>query len=109
MRVGDNVFNDPVASRRIGIGQAIKQRALFRVVDFMLEIAPFFVKKSFTVSDEKLQIASIGAIHIRIINLVDDAVAEGEPNAATGVVRRADALLGAAGPAWFDARRAKGH
>src|SRR5947209_16780348 len=71
VRIGDYVLNNAVTSARLRIGQAAIQRRLFRILELVLEIAAFLMTKSFTVGDEKLQITSIRAIHIGVINLVD--------------------------------------
>src|SRR5258708_37383424 len=107
MWIGDNVLDDAVASARFRVGNPIIEGAGFRVLDAVLQITPFFMAKGFTVGDEQLKIAGIGTIHIGIVNLVDDAVAQREPDAASSVVCAADALFGAAGPARFHSRRAK--
>ena len=73
----------------------------------MIQVALFLVAKRFAVGDEKLKVARVGLIHVRIINLVDDAVAEREPEPATGVIGRAHAFLRARSPARLDARRAE--
>jgi hypothetical protein len=74
----------------------------------MIEITFLFVAKSFTVADEKLKIARIRLVHVRIINLVHDAVAQGKPKPATRMIRGAETFLGAGGPAGLNARSAKG-
>ena len=63
--------------------------------------------EAFTVADEKLEVARVWLIDMRIINLIDDAVAEREPETATGMIRRAHAFFRARSPARFDSRRAK--
>ena len=107
MRIGDNVFRYPIAPCRLGVDEAIQKCALFRIINFVVEIPPFLVKEALTVGDEKLQIAGIGTIHIGIINLIDDAVAEREPDAATRMIGSANSFLGTARPARLDPRSAE--
>src|SRR5438270_8139668 len=64
--------------------------------------------KCFAVRDQKLEIARIGLIGMRIVNFINDAVAQREPKPATGVIRCAQPFLGAGCPARLDSRRAKG-
>ena len=74
----------------------------------MLQIAPFLVAKRFAVGDKKLEVARVGLIDVRIINLVNDAVRDRVPEPAAGVIGCPDSFLGALGPARFRARRAEG-
>src|SRR5438552_7073539 len=108
MRVSDDVFDNSIASSRVAVCDTIEESALFRVFRFVFEIPPFLVKESFAVGNQELQIACIGTIDVRIIDFVDDAMAEGEPDTATGMIGRADSFLGAARPARFDPRGAEG-
>src|SRR5205809_949770 len=109
MGIGNNVFSNSVAAVRLRIRQPIKERAFFRVFDLVVQIATFLMAEGFAVGNEELKIAGVGAVHVGIVNLIDDAMAQGEPNAATGMVGGADALFGAARPAGLDAWRAKGN
>ena len=49
--------------------------------------------KRFAVADEKLKVPRVRSIDMRIINLVHDAVTQREPDAATGVIGRANAFF----------------
>ena len=51
-----------------------------------MEITFFFMAKDFAIRDQKLEVASVGRIDRGAENLVDNAVADGEPKSATGVV-----------------------
>ena len=59
------------------------------------------------IGDNQSQVACAGAIDAGIVNLVEDAMAESEPNVAFGRERRADTALGARSPARFDSRTAR--
>ena len=83
MGVSDNVFDNAVPAGRVGVGEPIKECALFRILGAVFEIAALFVAEGLAVGDQKLEIARVGGIYIGIVNLVDDAVAEGEPKPAT--------------------------
>ena len=73
----------------------------------MIQVPFFLMAKRLSIADEKLKVARVGLIDMRIVNLIDDSMAEGEPNSATGVIRRADAFLRAGSPARLDPWRAK--
>jgi hypothetical protein len=75
----------------------------------MIQIALFFVAKRFAVADEKLEVARVGLIDVRIINFVYDPMTQSEPAAATGMICRADTLFRARTPSRLNPRRAKRH
>src|ERR1044072_5206088 len=109
MGVREHFLYDAVTAARLRIDEAIERTIALRVLDAMIQVALLFVAECFAIADEKLKIASIGTIDVRIINLVDDPMAECEPKPATAVVSRAHALLCAGSPARLDSRRAKRH
>lgn len=74
----------------------------------MLQIAPFLVTKGFPIGDQKLEVAGVGLIDVRVINLVDDAVRDREPEPATGMMGSADSFLATLRPARLRAGRAEG-
>lgn len=80
---------------------------MLRIFYLMIEVALFLMAKRFIVGDEKLKIPRVGLVNTRIVNFIDDAVADGESEPATGVVSRAHAFFCAGSPARFDSRRAK--
>jgi len=73
----------------------------------MIELAFFLVAKRFAVADEKLKVARVRLIDMWIVNLIDDSMAQGEPNAATGMIGRPHALFRTGSPAWLDPRCAE--
>src|SRR6266571_766876 len=109
MRIRKHVFYETVTTVRIGIRETIKEAIALRIFDKVIKIALFFMTETFTVADEKLKVARVWLVDMRIINLIDDAVAEREPQTATGMIRCAHAFLRARSPARFDSRRAKRH
>ena len=63
--------------------------------------------KRLAVADEKFEIARIRLINRRIVNFVDDAVAEGKPDPAAGRIRGSKTFLRAGGPTRRDSGRTK--
>jgi hypothetical protein len=59
----------------------------------VIQIALFLVAKRFAVTDEKLKVACVRLIDAGIVNLIDDAVTEREPEAATGMIGRTHAFF----------------
>jgi hypothetical protein len=75
----------------------------------VIQVAFFFVAKRLAVADEKLKVPRVRFIDVRIINFVYDPMTQREPDAATGVIRRADSLFRARRPTRLNPRRAKRH
>src|SRR5207249_2478351 len=109
MRIGCYIFYQTITAARLRIRQAIERTIARRILDHMIEVAFFFVAKTFTVADEKLKVACVWFIDMWVINLVDDSVTEREPDTATCMISRADAFFGTRSPTWLDSRRAKRH
>src|SRR5205814_10549207 len=109
MRIGEHIFEQPVAIARVSIRQAVKEAVTFRVFNRMGEIALFLVTERFSIGDEKLKVACVWSINVRVVNLIDDAMAQREPQTATGMISRADAFFRTRRPPWLDPRRAKRH
>ena len=79
MRIGEHVLDQPIAAAGFRIGEAVKEAIALRVFDRVIQVALFLVAKRFAIADEKLKVARVRLIDVRIVNLVDDAVAEREP------------------------------
>src|SRR5256885_13049521 len=107
MRICQHMFYDPVAALALRICEAVKQAIALRIFDQMVEIALFLVAKCFSITDEKLKVAGVGLIDPRIVNLIDDAVTQREPEAATGMIGGTHAFFCARSPAWLDTKRTK--
>src|SRR4030095_9518538 len=109
MRIGEYIFDQSVAGARFDICQAIKQAVAFRVINGMREVALFLVAKRFPIADEKLKVACVRLIDMRVVNLIDDAMAQREPKTATCMISRPDAFFRTGRPAWLNPRRTKRH
>ena len=107
VRIGEHVFYQPVAALAFRVGKAVKRAIALRVFDPVVQVAFFLVAKGFAIGDEELEVARVGLIHMRIVNLIDDAVAEREPEPATGMIGRAHAFFRARSPARLDSGRSK--
>ena len=86
MRIREDVFYEPVATVGLRIRQTIKEAIALRVFDQMIEVALLLVAKRFAITDEKLKVARVRLIDAWIVDLIDDAVTEREPQAATGMI-----------------------
>ena len=107
MRVREDVFYQPVATVGLRIRQTVKDAIALRVFDQVIQVALFFVAKGFAVTDEKLKVACVRLVNAWIVNLIDDAVTEREPEAATGMIGRTHAFFRARSPPGLDSRRTK--
>ncbi len=107
MRIGEDVFYEPVATVGLRIRQPVKEAIAFRVFDQVIQVALFLVAERFTIANEKLKVARVRLIDTWIVNLIDDAVTEREPQAATGMIGRADTFFRARSPARLDSRGAR--
>src|SRR5579859_2950839 len=101
--VGQDVFVDTEAPADVGVGELEGGDAVFETVQNGRAIALFFGEEAVAVGDDEAEVAGAGLVDARIVDFVQDAVAEGEPDAADRGKRGADAGLGAGGPAWRNA------
>src|SRR5262245_10253652 len=109
MGIGKDMFYNPVAVVRRSIRDTIEEAITLRIFNFVSQVTFFLMAKRFTVADEKLKVTRVRLVDVWIVNLIQDAVAQCEPNAATGVIGCAYAFLGAGSPARLDSRFAKSH
>ena len=107
VRIGQDVLDQPVASAAFRIGEPVERSVAFRVFDPVIQVSLFLVTKCFPVADQELKIARVWLVNSGVINLVDDAVAQREPDPATRMISRAKTLLGAGCPARCDTGRAE--
>ena len=106
MRIGQDVLDQPVASAAFRIGEPVERTVAFRVFDPVIQVSLFLVTKCFPVADQELKIARVRLVNRGVINFVDDAVAQREPDPATRMISGAKTLLGAGCPTRRDTGRA---
>src|SRR5438128_7698193 len=109
VRISEHVLYNAIAALWFRIGEPVKDAIALRIFDAVIQVTLFLVAKRFAVGDKKLKVARIRLIDLRIVNLIDDTVAEREPKPATGVIGRAHALLRARSPPRLDSGRTKRH
>src|SRR3981189_1594217 len=107
MRVGQHVLDYTVAIKGIGIQNPVQQGVAFRIAHLVPEIPFLLVEEGFSVRDEQLEIARIGLVDSRIIDFIENPMAEREPYVAARVIRRPNSLLRAVCPSRLNPRRAK--
>src|SRR2546426_12544294 len=105
MRVREHVFYEPVAALAFRICKTVEDAIALGVFDQVIQVALFLVAKRFAIANEKLKVARVRLIDAWIIDLVDDAVTEREPKAATGMIGRTHAFFRARSPTRLNSRR----
>jgi len=103
MRIGDNLLGDPVTPTGIDISDSETQRVGEQALMGVHHTA-FIAEEGFPVGDEVLQIADLWPIDGRIVDLVQDALGDGEPDPAQSRVSGAHPVFVTACPAGFDPR-----
>jgi len=109
VRISEHVLYNAIAALWFRIGEPVKDAIALRIFDAVIQVTLFLVAKRFAVGDKKLKVARVRLIDMRIVNLIDDTVAEREPKPATCMIGRTHALFRARSPARLDPGRAKGH
>ena len=74
MRIGKDIFYNAIAAARLRIRETIKKAIALGVIDRVIQVAFFLVAKRFSVAYEKLKVARVRLIDMRIVNLVYYAV-----------------------------------
>ena len=109
VRISEHVLYNAIAALWFRIGEPVKDAIALRIFDAVIQVTLLFVAERFAVGDQKLKVARVRLINVRIVNLIDDTVAEREPKPATRVIGRTHALFRARSPARLDPRRTKRH
>src|SRR5262245_30195138 len=77
--VGQHLLYQTVAAVPLGICKAVENAIALRVFDQVVQVPLLLVAKSCAVRYEKLQVARVRLIDMRIVDLIDDPVTEGKP------------------------------
>lgn len=101
--IGQDLFLDPIASLGVRRLNQIRGYTRSHLRRFRVGISLFFREERFAVRDDETQVTGARAIDPRVIHLVQDAVAQGEPHAALAAGGGADTGLDTGCPARRDA------
>ena len=97
-RVADHALDDAETAAEMRAREQKSRHAVFERLHLRGAVPLFFGEEAVVVGDDESEVADAGLVDPRIVDFVEDAVADGEPD-ATGVgERRADSALGARGP-----------
>src|SRR6185437_10480875 len=105
-RIGEHQLLDAIAAGKAGAGDRKRRNAVLGRMDDAARAALLFGEIAVAVGDDEAEVARAGLIDARIIDLVEDAMADREPDTAHPAERRADPALGARGPAPGNSRPA---
>ncbi len=105
--IGNDLLLDPVAAVCCSVDEPKGRNALLDHVDFMNGVSLLFGKIAVPIGDDQTHIARTGGIDARIVNFVQDAVTDREPNAAACRKRSSNPTLGARRPAGRQTWRAR--
>ena len=81
-RVGDDVLDDAEPAAEMGVDDQEGGDAVLQPAGLEAAVALFLGEEAGAVGDDQAEIAGAGLVDPRVVDLVEDAVAEGEPNAA---------------------------
>src|SRR5580765_5985831 len=106
--IGEDFLLDPVTSLQFCIGQFVDGNAILNRMVLKLAVAFFLGEITGAVGDNQPLIAGAGLVHPRVVDFVQNAVAECEPYAAVQVECRPYAAFGARSPTRRNSRPARG-
>src|SRR6185437_5178467 len=107
MRIADELLRNGIAAFGIGSNDANGRGVRMNVVQIILKVALLFMQKGLTVGEDQLHVTSLRMIDRRVINLVEDTVRKGVPDAARSGIRSGNGIFLAGGPAGFETGSAK--
>ena len=100
--IGNHLLDDAIAARPIGVDEPHPEGVLVDRLHAGLEVAALVMEEVLTVGHQVLQVADLRSIDGGVVDLVQDAGGDREPDAAASGVCRPDGVLGALGPSWCD-------
>src|SRR6185437_1098269 len=105
MRIGQGLLLDAIAAVPADVGQCERRHACSQPANAGVSVTLLLGEVCAAVRDDQSQVAHAGLVDPRVIDLVESAVAEREPDVAVVAQRRAHADLCAGRPAGGNARR----
>jgi hypothetical protein len=80
--IGQDMLVDAKAAAGVGVDEFEGGHAVFQTREFERAVALLLGEEAGTVGDDEAEVTGAGLIDARIVDLVEDAVAEREPDAA---------------------------
>ena len=104
VRIGHNLLFNAIPAIAAGIDQFESRHAVGQPFHFVAGIAFFLGKKLRAVGDDHSHVTDASLINARVINLIENSVAQCKPDPALVAQRRAHTGLGAGCPARGNSR-----
>jgi hypothetical protein len=79
VRISQYMLDHPVATLAVRIDQAVEKTIGLRVLNSVVQVAFLLVTKALAIRDKELEVAGVWLIHLWIVNLIYDPVAQCEP------------------------------
>ena len=105
-RVGDHLIDQAESAAAMRAGQPEGGNPVFDTLDDRVAVALDLGEESAPVGDDEPDVADASLVNPRIVDFIDDAVADGEPHLAALGERGADPVLCARGPSSRNSRPA---
>src|SRR5689334_4225430 len=104
VRIGKDFFLDTIAIAEIGVHQPIPGHAMFERLNFKPAMTLLFREEVRTAGDNQSEVARAWHIHTRVVDFIQNAVTQREPDFTGAIERGAHAAFRARGPARSNAR-----
>ena len=82
MRVGDDLFLEPIPAIAVGGLYSIPQRIGLDGFNFAVQVTPFLVKEALTIRDQELHIPRLRMIDCGKVDFVENSMRYREPHSA---------------------------
>src|SRR4029077_2631214 len=109
MRISKNILYQTIPASPVRISKTVEKTIVLWILDLVSKVPFLFMTERFAIGNEKLKVPRIRLIYMRVIDLVDDTMAKGEPDATARMVGGADSLLRTRSPARRGSWRAEPH
>ena len=101
--IGHGLFLEPVVSGPARVDQPVRWYAVAALRYLGPRMALLLGKEVLAIGDDETEVADVRSVGPRIVDLIEDAMAERVPDAAGGAQCRPHAGLGARCPSWGNA------
>ena len=97
-RIADHALDDAESAADMRAREQKGRHPVFERLHHRGAVPLFFGEEAVVIDDDESEVADAGLVDPGIVDFVEDAVADGKPDAAGVGERRADSALGARGP-----------
>src|SRR3954451_5572357 len=108
-RVRYDFLLQPIPVVAVGTFDVIAESMFVNIGDRALQVTLLFMKEGLPIGDQELHIANLRPIDGGVVNFVQNAMRQREPDPTPGRIGRSHALFGARSPARGNSRASKSH